>query len=127
MKIFQGKVSNLPAIRIHRGFLLHLPISQSSSRALTVAAPNCRKPPWLIIVAHIVVSSLTIVHSLDNHSLIHSLSSLSCSLTHFFSRFSVEEGACGFDDDDDEQQWPNETEMVLIVREGMFLIVREGS
>ncbi|QHN87740.1 uncharacterized protein DS421_16g557710 [Arachis hypogaea] len=92
--------------------------SQSSFRALTVAAPNRHKPPWLIIVAHIVVSSLTIVHSLDNHSLIHSLSSLSCSLPHFFSGFSVEEGACGYDDDDDdEQQWPNETEMVAEVRQ----------
>ncbi|XP_057744311.1 galacturonokinase-like isoform X3 [Arachis stenosperma] len=30
---------------------------------------------------------------------------------------SVEEGACGYDDDDDEQQWPNEAEMVAEVRQ----------
>ncbi|XLU80199.1 hypothetical protein S245_003619, partial [Arachis hypogaea] len=29
----------------------------------------------------------------------------------------VEEGACGYDDDDDEQQWPNEAEMVAEVRQ----------
>ncbi|QHO32527.1 uncharacterized protein DS421_8g250560 [Arachis hypogaea] len=59
------------------------------SRELTVAAQNrrlARSPSLLPIVASLLGSS------------------------------SVEEGACGYDDDD-EQQWPNETEMVAEVRQ----------
>ncbi|QHO22768.1 Galacturonokinase [Arachis hypogaea] len=61
--------------------------SPSPSRELTVAAHNrrlARSPSLLPIVASLLGSS------------------------------SVEEGACGYDD---EQQWPNETEMVAEVRQ----------
>ncbi|RYR05620.1 hypothetical protein Ahy_B06g085461 isoform A [Arachis hypogaea] len=92
------KLLNLPAIRIHRGFLLHLPSS------LAVAATHhlrlVRSPPSS--------RELTIVVSRAHR---RCSQSSQASLAHH-------QGACGYDDDDDdEQQWPNETEMVAEVRQ----------
>ncbi|RYR05622.1 hypothetical protein Ahy_B06g085461 isoform B [Arachis hypogaea] len=103
------KLLNLPAIRIHRGFLLHLPSS------LAVAATHhlrlVRSPPSS--------RELTIVVSRAHR---RCSQSSQASLAHHRSSHrrlvANHQGACGYDDDDDdEQQWPNETEMVAEVRQ----------